>query len=254
MSRPNTFNVIWKYVSNYGDHSKCWEWQRHLNAHNYGTIKIKGKQWLAHRAAYLIVHGSITDGMFICHHCDNPKCCNPDHLFEGTAKDNSQDASKKGRLSSGDKHYSKTHPEEFKMAKARGARNGQCTHPELCPKGERHGRARIKDDDIPKIFAMYSTGLTQIKIAEIFKVSNQQISNIIRGVRKLSNGNWINKWKDLDKWEDELARGFEPDLTEGLSSEERAKELAAIKRNEIRNIEAIKADEIVGDGFMEKYQ
>jgi hypothetical protein len=58
----------------------------------------------------------------------------------------------------------------------------------------------------------------------------------------------------LDKWEDELARGLEPDLTEGLSPKERAKELAAIKRNENRSIESIKADEIVGDGFMEKYQ
>ena len=57
----------------------------------------------------------------------------------------------------------------------------------------------------------------------------------------------------LDKWEDEISRGLTPDLTEGLSSEARAKELAAIKRSETLGIKAAQADELIGAGFEEKY-
>jgi hypothetical protein len=52
---------------------------------------------LAHRVAYFIAYGAIPDGMFVCHKCDNPSCCNPDHLFLGTPKDNVQDMIGKSR-------------------------------------------------------------------------------------------------------------------------------------------------------------
>jgi len=57
----------------------------------------------------------------------------------------------------------------------------------------------------------------------------------------------------LDKWEEELARGLEPDLTEGLSPEERAKELAARERLSTRGMVAQKADLEIGDGFSDSY-
>lgn len=67
-------------------------------SHGYGRVKRSGKMLLAHRYAWELVNGPIPDGMFICHKCDNPPCCNMDHLFIGSHSDNMKDAHKKGRL------------------------------------------------------------------------------------------------------------------------------------------------------------
>lgn len=83
----------------------CWEWQGSLTL-GYGSFKIPNVmndiKIMAHRASYVAFKGEpIHDGLFVCHHCDNPKCFNPDHLFLGTQKENINDCSDKGRLLSG---------------------------------------------------------------------------------------------------------------------------------------------------------
>ena len=95
------FENIWKT-------SNCWIWLRARNSRGYGVWRSrrsyskghykKAVSIQAHRWAWEIFRGPVPDGLLVCHTCDNPPCCNPDHLFLGTPKDNAQDAVKKGRL------------------------------------------------------------------------------------------------------------------------------------------------------------
>lgn len=75
----------------------CWEWRGTINRYGYGTISVDGKTKLAHRVAYRTWKGPIATGMFLCHTCDNRKCCNPNHLYQGTHLDNMRDMVERGR-------------------------------------------------------------------------------------------------------------------------------------------------------------
>lgn len=78
--------------------SECIEFEGYRNPRGYGRIMREGRNWLATRWFWTQAHGTIPDGLYVLHKCDNPPCINLDHLYLGTAADNARDASERGRL------------------------------------------------------------------------------------------------------------------------------------------------------------
>lgn len=75
----------------------CWLWLASTNPAGYGMLNINRRPERAHRVAWMLERGPIPHGLHVLHKCDNPPCCNPDHLFLGTQADNMADRNAKGR-------------------------------------------------------------------------------------------------------------------------------------------------------------
>ncbi len=132
------------------DPESCWTWTG-ASYKGYGNILARGTSWKAHRLAYTLFIGPIPDGMDICHRCDNPPCCNPAHLFAGTTKENVRDSMEKGRFN--------------------------------IKRGERHGMAKLTEDTVRQIRALYDAGtMSNLAIAERLGVHRQRVTSI--GTRK----------------------------------------------------------------------
>lgn len=140
----------------------CWIYFGPKTRYGYGYFASKK----GHRYAWELTNGSIPYGMWVLHKCDNPPCCNPDHLYLGNAKDNAQDRSRRGRSATGD-------------------RSGARVHIERMSRGNQHGMSKLKESDIPIIRKMVSeaTNITRGVLAavDMFGVSNWAIRDILRG-------------------------------------------------------------------------
>lgn len=129
----------------------CWEWQGKLSKDGYGSFQksIDGikTEVRAHRKSYEIFKGEIPKGMQVCHTCDNPSCCNPEHLWLGTSRENTQDSFKKNRR-----------PTTKKRADAAG---------------------KLKEEQVIEMRELYKQGVSQKELQEKYGLSQSQVSGIL---------------------------------------------------------------------------
>jgi len=116
ISTEERINLFWARVDKEPD-SDCWNWNGKITRDGYGCVKIFGVFRGAHRVAYEIEYQDAADGLCVMHTCDNPKCCNPAHLFKGTHTDNMQDMIEKGR-----RGFAKYNPVKINLEIARQIR------------------------------------------------------------------------------------------------------------------------------------
>lgn len=162
----NTNEDFYKNVTRIGN---CWIWKGLKNESGYGMFSLNGRQSRAHRISYEIHIGAIPEGLFICHKCDNPACVNPDHLFSGTAKENSMDMMKKGR----NMHVTK--PETL----ARGERNGTHTKPETVRRGTKIEWSKLTDNSVMEIRSKYANGESAPSLAKKHNVFLSTIYKVV---------------------------------------------------------------------------
>jgi len=141
-----------------GNKDECWEWLFSKNSKGYGEFWYpqRGKHTHAHQASWAIHYGEIPKGMCVCHHCDNPSCVNPDHLFLGTIADNNKDRDQKGRS----KYrflYGKDHPQHGTNSKFN----------------------KLAEEDVREIRKLCASGNHTLReIGNMFGVCHGVISNI----------------------------------------------------------------------------
>ena len=130
----------------------------------YGQISVGGKLKRAHRVAWEKENGSIPEGLYVLHHCDNPPCVNVDHLFLGTQADNMRDMSEKGR------NGMQRHPERSSLYKVRTVRYGPDHH-----------RFKLTDETILVIRQLARDGISTREIGRRFKIDRGHAARIASG-------------------------------------------------------------------------
>lgn len=160
--------VFWQRVNKT---PTCWLWTGPTNG-RYGRI---GRRTYAHRYSYEMAYGEIPAGKFVLHNCDTPLCVRPSHLRVGTAKDNSRDAMRRGRVAKGDRHGARLHPESV----ARGERHGTKTHPEAISRGESRPAAKLTEGEVREI-RLLAAFKDKTAIARQYGVTPTVVRRIVR--------------------------------------------------------------------------
>lgn len=127
--------------------SDCREWPGVRLPSGYGQITVGRRMHLTHRLSWELSYGPIPRGMSVCHTCDNPPCCNPEHLFLGFAVDNAADKVRKGRQ----------------------------------PRGEAIRQSRLTADAVRAIRDALAAGMRRSDLARQYGVASDTISMIARG-------------------------------------------------------------------------
>lgn len=140
---------FWKYVA-VDSPDKCWPWTGAHHDFGYGVMHDGTRLVGAHRFSWQIHNGPIPDGMWVCHHCDNPPCVNPAHLFLGTTQDNTQDMINKGRYN----HVSQP--------------------------GESNPFSKLTDMEVRQIRQDFAGGTSAKELAKKYNVTSVNIYNIVK--------------------------------------------------------------------------
>lgn len=152
----------------------CWLWQGTILSKGYGQFCIGGARIGTHRFAYETAYGPLQPGQMVCHSCDANyppgdttyrACCRPDHLFASDHDGNMADMVGKGRSSHGDRHPSRRRPD-------------------LRPRGEQAGTAKLTAAQVTEMRATYARGgITQRALAAQHGVSQATIAQLLRRKR-----------------------------------------------------------------------
>lgn len=151
--RKQTASSFWEKVDIKGQND-CWNWKKSKKLNGYGQLLWNYKNVYSHRTAWILSNGDIPQGLFVCHKCDNPACCNPNHLWLGTPITNVLDMMNKGR------YYLNS--------------NRAWAH------GSTHYSSKFTNETIVKIRKMYEDKPNQYKwLADLFNVSSNCIYAIV---------------------------------------------------------------------------